>query len=209
MLAWARQLPAALANQHGRREWPQSEVRRHSRLLEDQKVVLVGYGCIGARLSELLRPLSSNIVGVRQRVRGDEAVDTIAFDSPQFATELGSADHVVNLLPGTAATAGFFDRARLRLIRRGARFYNVGRGTTVDQVALAQLLKTGHLAAALLDVTDPEPLPPGDALWQAPNCVITSHSAGGHHDEGDRLVQHFVDNFERYVRAEPVIDRAF
>jgi phosphoglycerate dehydrogenase-like enzyme len=209
MLAWARQLPAAFWTQREERGWPQEELRAKSFLLEEQEIILFGFGSIGARLVELLSPFTRRIVGVRRRVRGDETIPTVSFDDSELPRRLGQADHVVNLLPGAAATARYFDDARFASFKRGAVFYNVGRGTTVDQPALIRHLTSGQLRAALLDVTEPEPLPPEHPLWQTPNCFITPHSAGGHHDEGERLVQHFMTNFARFTRSEPVLDRAF
>ena len=209
MLAWNRGLPLALDTQRSTRAWPQLEIRRQSFLLEQQRVVLVGYGSIGARLAELLQPFTPHVTGVRRSPSGSERIAISTFDDPQLDAVLGLADHVVNLLPGSSSTERYFDATRFSAIRRGAIFYNVGRGSTVDQQALAACLRSGHLQAALLDVTDPEPLPTEHELWQIPNCIITPHSAGGHHDEGDRLVDHFIANFERFERSEPLIDRAF
>lgn len=209
MLSWARRLPWALRTQWGERAWPQGELRASSVLLENQRVVLFGHGSIGARLCELLRPFTPHIWGVRRQVRGDEAIPTLRFDDPELPALLAQVDHAVNLLPATEGTRRFFDAQRLKQLRRGAVFYNVGRGSTVDQEALAALLGEGHLQAALLDVTDPEPLPPDHPLWAVPNCFVTPHSAGGHHDEGDRLVAHFIENLRRFERGEPVRDRAF
>ena len=56
-------------------------------------------------------------------------------------------------------------------------------------------------------MTDPEPLPPDHLLWRAPNCFITPHTAGGHHDEFERLVEHFVHNFRRFEQNAAVRDR--
>jgi phosphoglycerate dehydrogenase-like enzyme len=209
MLAWARQLPAAFSNQQGAKAWPQGPIRQRSRLLENQRVVVYGYGSIGERLAQLLAPFTPHVSGVRRKPRGDESIETFGFDDARADERLASADHVVNVLPAAEGTARYFDRARLGRIKRGAAFYNVGRGNTVDQKALVELLARGDIAAALLDVTDPEPLPPNDPLWSAPNCFITPHSAGGHHDEGDRLVAHFITNFERYTSEQPLLDRIY
>ena len=209
MMCWARRLPWALRTQWGDRGWPQGELRQHSVLLENQRVILFGLGSIGARLSELLRPFTPHLTGVRRDRRGDEPIRTLRFDDPELPAALAEADHVVNLLPSTDATKLYFDAARLAGVKQGAVFYNVGRGSTVDQRALAALLVEGRLQAALLDVTDPEPLPPEHPLWNAPNCFVTPHSAGGHHNEGDRLVDHFIANLQRFERSEPVLDRAF
>jgi phosphoglycerate dehydrogenase-like enzyme len=209
MLAAARQLPAALSEQHGARGWPQGPLRERSRRLTGQRVIFFGFGSIGARLAELLAAFTRDVVGVRRKPRGDEPIETFDFDDRRLGERLAAADHVVNLLPGTPDTARYFDAELFARFKPGAIFYNVGRGTTVDQSALLAALESGRLGGALLDVTDPEPLPADHPLWRAPNCVITPHTAGGHHDEGDRLVEHFVTNFARFERGEAVRDRAF
>jgi phosphoglycerate dehydrogenase-like enzyme len=75
------------------------------------------------------------------------------------------ADHIVNILPDNEATRGWVNARRLACCRPGARFYNIGRGTTVDEKALLEALRSGRLGAAYLDVTEVEPLPPSDPLW--------------------------------------------
>jgi phosphoglycerate dehydrogenase-like enzyme len=209
MLAAARQLPGAFAEQQGARGWPQGPLRARSRLLGGQRVIFFGFGSIGARLAELLAPFTRELAGVRRNPHRDDPIETFDFDDRRLDERLGAADHVVNLLPGTPDTARYFDAALFARFKPGAVFYNVGRGTSVDQAALLAALESRHVGGALLDVTDPEPLPADHPLWRAPNCVITPHTAGGHHDEGDRLVEHFVTNFGRFERGEPVRDRAF
>jgi len=209
MLAWARQLPAAFAEQRGERGWPQNAIRGRSVLLTGQRVIFFGFGSIGARLAQLLAPFTPHLTGVRRSVSGGEAIESITFDDARLEQRLAGADHVVNLLPGIPETTGYFDATLFAGMKRGAIFYNVGRGTTVDQDALLAALRSGQLGAALLDVTDPEPLPREHALWHAPNCIVTPHTAGGHHDEGDRLVDHFISNFRVYSRGGGLADVAF
>lgn len=205
MLAHARQLPASLDAQRTDRAWPYLARRAASRLLLGQSVVLLGFGAIGRRLAELLAPFGVTITAVRRRPAGDENVSVVTED--KLAEALASADHVVNILPENPATIRFVNAGRLAAFKNGAVFYNVGRGTTVDQDALLAALQSGQLGAAYLDVTDPEPLPPTHPLWSAPNCVITPHSAGGHDTEQQRLVQHFLDNLRRFERGEALADR--
>jgi phosphoglycerate dehydrogenase-like enzyme len=92
-------------------------------------------------------------------------------------------------------------------MKPGARFYNVGRGTTVDQDALIAALQSGHLNAAYLDVMEPEPLPPAHPLWSAPNCFITCHLGGGTGDQDVKLVRQFLENLRRFEKREGLIDR--
>lgn len=205
MLAHARQLPASLDAQRTDRAWPYLARRAASRLLLGQRVVLLGFGAIGRRLAQLLAPFGMKITAVRRRPAGDENVAVVTED--KLAEALASADHVVNILPENPATIRFVNAARIADFKPTAVFYNVGRGTTVDQDALLAALQSGRLGAAYLDVTDPEPLPATHPLWSTPNCYITPHSAGGHDTEQQRLVQHFLDNLRRFERGEALADQ--
>jgi phosphoglycerate dehydrogenase-like enzyme len=206
LLAHARRLPEAFANQHGPRAWPQHALRARARLLEGQSIVIVGMGTIGRRLAALLAPLGPVVTGVRRRLAGDEPVPTFAWGTPEAERAIGGADYVVDLLPGGAGTTRAFDAARLASLEPGAVFINIGRGSTVDQDALAAALVAGRLAAAYLDVAEPEPLPPDHPLWTTPNCYNTPHAAGGDADEGDRLVRHFLENLARFTSGRPLLD---
>lgn len=204
MLAGARQIPRSVRQQAGARAWTTADTRAASYLLKDQTVVLVGFGAIARRLSELLAPFGLEVIGARRAPRGDEPVAMVPIDEVEAV--LARADHVVDILPASAETTRFFSRDRLRAIRRGAVFYNIGRGITVDQEALAEALGDGHLRAAYLDVTDPEPLPADHPLWSMDNCTITPHSAGGHENEDQRLVRHFLANLRRFEAGERLAD---
>ena len=205
MLAQARQLPAALASQcaGGSARW--NQLRYSCTPLAGQKIILLGYGAIAVRLVQLLRPFGMVIVAFRRRARGDEGIPVVT--AGQLPQALAEADHVIDILPDNAESRHFFAAERFAAMKPGAIFYNIGRGTTVDQDALVAALKTNHLAAAWLDVTDPEPLPPEHPLLGAPNCHITPHIAGGHRNEAESLVRHFLDNFQRFLAGVPLQDR--
>ncbi len=205
LLAEARQLPKARADQLGPRAWPKGVLRSTSRLLGGQKVLLVGFGAIARRLSELCAPFAFDLTAVRRHPRGDEGLPVRP--TSELEQLLPDADHVIDLLPGNDGTRRLFDRRKFAAMKPGAVFYNIGRGTTVDQDALEEALRGGRLRAAYLDVTDPEPLPSEHPLWQAPNCVITPHTAGGHDNEWTRLVQHFLANLRRHEAGQPLLDR--
>jgi phosphoglycerate dehydrogenase-like enzyme len=205
ILAQCRQLGPSFENQRTAKGWPANAIRRNSRLLTGQKVLILSMGAIARRLIDLLAPFGCDIIAVRRRPAGDEPVKTVA--DTELDEHLPYADHVVNILPGGQATRLFVSAERLARMKPGAAFYNIGRGTTVDQTALLQALQSKRLAAAWLDVTDPEPLPPEHPLWTAPNCYITPHTAGGHHDEFERLVKHFLANLDRFTRGERLRDR--
>lgn len=205
MVAQARKLPLALKTRaaSGTKAW--KEIRGSSGTLRGETVLILGYGAIGKRLAELLRPFDMKLMAYRRKPRGDESVPMITQD--RLADALAAADHVVNILPDSASTRHFFDDARFAMIKPGAVFYNIGRGTTVNQDALLEMLRSGRIGAAWLDVTEPEPLPDEHPLRKEPSCFITPHVAGGHTGETKTLVSHFLTNFGRFVRGEPLLDR--
>ena len=208
MLALARNLPSQLRNQDGPREWRYLEDRFTASVLTGQTAVFLGFGAIGRRLARLLEPWGLKMVAFRRRPEGDSAVEVIT-EERSLDVALAEADHVINLLPDSPATRGFVDAARIARFKRGARFYNIGRGTTVDQPGLIEALESGQLGGAYLDVMDPEPLPPGHPLWRAPRCFITCHVGGGTTDQDDRLVRHFLSNLDRWESGQSLEDRIF
>jgi phosphoglycerate dehydrogenase-like enzyme len=205
MMALARQLPQSLDTQRAERNWPAAERRINSHLLTGQTAVMLGFGAIARRLAELLAPFQMNLAAIRRSKHGDEPI-RIVLESDLHEV-LGTADHVINLLPDNPATRGFFGAERLAQMKPSAIFYNIGRGSSVDQAALGRAVESGQIAAAYLDVTDLEPLPADHPLWTTRNCFITPHTAGGLANEFDRLVQHFLNNLKRFERGEELADR--
>ena len=205
ILSLARRLPTAFENQFGNRAWPAAPIRAESHLLTGQTILLLGYGAIARRLAELLQPFRMSVIAIRRNVKGDETV--AAYPESRVDELLAQADHVMNILPGGGATQTFMTAPRFALMKPTAIFYNIGRGGTIDQDALLAALNNRRIAAAYLDVTSPEPLPPDHPLWTIPNCFITPHTAGGHHDEHLRLVQHFLDNLHRFATGGTLVDR--
>ncbi|RFC45966.1 MAG: Phosphoglycerate dehydrogenase [Verrucomicrobia bacterium] len=207
MLAFARQILPSYRDQITDHSWHYDERRYHSRLLTGQTVLLLGFGAIGRRLAELLAPFGVRLLAYRRRALAAAGVEIVGAEA--LAGALKTADHVVNILPANAATRDFMNQERFAQIKPSAQFYNIGRGTTVDQNALVDALRAGRLAAAYLDVTEPEPLPPEHELWTTPNCFITPHTAGGRHDQDEALVRHFLANLVLFERGEALIDRVF
>jgi phosphoglycerate dehydrogenase-like enzyme len=205
MRAFARQLPYAHQTQMTERDWPAAKRREESFLLNGQTVLLCGYGEIAKRLVELLAPFRMKLIGARRNPTGKESIPIIPIQ--QIDTYLPLADHVINLLPANDSTVGFFDALRLGRLRSDAYFYNIGRGATVDQSALSGHLHAGRIAGAYLDVMTPEPLPPNDLLWNAPNCFLTPHTAGGFRGEMIRLVEHFLENLSRFTAEQNLVNQ--
>ncbi|HLO97487.1 MAG TPA: D-2-hydroxyacid dehydrogenase [Fimbriimonas sp.] len=206
MLMHARQMLTTHVS-HQQSTWNYDGLRAKERILQNDNILIVGFGAIAKRLVELLAPFNVNIVGIRRKPLGDEGVP--CFPIEEIDHHLAWADHIVNILPLNDSTQGFFNEAVLGRAKPGAVFYNIGRGDTVVQADLIAALSSNHLAAAYLDVTTPEPLPSSDPLWKAPNCFITPHVAGGMQEESSVLLTHFVENLKRFEQGQPLVDRVY
>lgn len=205
ILSFARALPSAHDEQRENQSWQMHDLPPKPYLLNGQTALILGFGAIGRRLAELLRPLQMNLIGYKRTVHGDEPIRVI--EQSEVDKFLPKADHIINILPANAGTQNFLNAKRLANLKPGAFIYNIGRGTTIDQNALIRELKTGKIAGAYLDVTDPEPLPPEHPLWRVPNCFITPHIAGRYVNEKAAQVQHFIDNLRHFERGEKLINQ--
>ena len=176
--------------------------RFHGSELLDSTLLIVGMGGIGRSVAALLRPLGVRTVGTK---RDTETVSAEALGVDVLVpwrdldAVLPEADHVVLACPLTPETQGLIDRARLARFKEGASLVNVGRGALVDHAALLDALDRGALAAAVLDVTDPEPLSADHPLWDHERVIVFPHSASTSVHENKRLVDLFLDNLDRYV----------
>ncbi|MFC4588327.1 2-hydroxyacid dehydrogenase [Sphaerisporangium corydalis] len=192
MIAVLREFPAFLAAQE-RGEWSY----RHTGVLADATVLIVGYGSIGQALERRLDGFEVNVVRVagtaREGVHGQDELPAL----------LPEADVVVLLVPSTSATAGLVDAGFLAGMKDGAVLVNAARGPVVDTAALVAELRRGRLRAAL-DVTDPEPLPADHPLWTAPGVLITPHVAGSTPASTRRATKLVRSQMLRYLSGEPL-----
>ncbi|MER7057466.1 2-hydroxyacid dehydrogenase [Streptomyces sp. NPDC000351] len=170
--------------------------------LADRKVLVVGYGSIGAAIEDRLVPFE-----VAPVVRVARSARTTARGPVHPLTELPAllpqADVVIISTPLTDATRGLVDADFLTRMKDGALLVNVARGPVVDTKALLAELESGRLTAAL-DVTDPEPLPPGHPLWQAPGILVSPHAGGPTSAFLPRAKRLLVDQLSRFVNREPL-----
>jgi phosphoglycerate dehydrogenase-like enzyme len=164
------------------------------------KVVLVaGMGSIGGELERLLQPFDVEVIGVARRARDGVHAEA---DLPEL---LPRADAVVLLVPLTDATAGMVDAAFLARMRDGALLVNAGRGALVDTPALMAELERGRLRA-VLDVTDPQPLPPEHPLWMLDGVYISPQIGGDSPPAWRRAWRHAGEQLARAARGEPLIN---
>lgn len=164
-------------------------------------VLLVGYGSIARAVEARLAPFEpKSVLRVARRAR--EGVSSIGA-LPELLPE---ADVVVLLLPLTAETRGLIDGGTLSLMKPGALLVNAARGGLVDSGALLDALEAGRIRA-VLDVTDPEPLPPGHPLWRAPELLVTPHIAGITRDIEERTALLVRDQIARFARGEELANQ--
>ncbi|GAA3989495.1 2-hydroxyacid dehydrogenase [Streptomyces marokkonensis] len=170
--------------------------------LADRKVLVVGYGSIGAAIEDRLVPFE-----VAPVMRVARSARTTARGPVHPLTELPAllpeADVVIISTPLTEATRGLVDADFLARMKDGALLVNIARGPVVDTKALLAELESGRLTAAL-DVTDPEPLPPGHPLWQAPGVLVSPHVGGPTSAFLPRAKRLLVDQLSRFVNQEPL-----
>lgn len=145
---------------------------RHS--LADRRVMVLGYGSIGAALARRLDAFEVDVVAVAAHARHQ---DRQVHGIEELLALLPTVDAVVLMVPLSPSTRRLVDATFLAALRDGALLVNMARGGVVDTDALLAELTSGRLRAAL-DVTDPEPLPAGHPLWSAPNLLITPHLGG-------------------------------
>ncbi len=196
VLHFARNMPAYGAQQ-ARGLWRE----RFEAHFEPRRVGILGCGGIGRRAGEALAGLGFRVAGWTRTPRalgplesrhGPEGLDAL----------LAESEFLVLLLPLTPETQGLLDAGRLARLPEGAFLINAARGALVSQPALLAALDGGRLGGAFLDVTDPEPLPPGDPLWRHPKVRLTPHVAGVTNPiTGAALV---AENIRRALAGEPL-----
>lgn len=197
MLAVLRDIPYFAAKQR-EREW----AYRHTDVLADSTVLIIGYGSIGEALERRLAGFEVDVIRVARTARQDPDGRKV-HGQDELPELLPLADVVVLLVPATRDTAGLVDAGFLARMRDGAVLVNAARGSVVDTDALVAELTAGRLRAAL-DVTAPEPLPPDHPLWTAPGILITPHVAGSTPASQRRALKLIRSQMLRYLSGEPL-----
>ncbi|QIX26678.1 2-hydroxyacid dehydrogenase [Nocardioides sp. JQ2195] len=165
--------------------------------LADKTVMIVGHGSIGKSIEERLSGFECDVVRVARTAR--QGVHPLS----EIDDLLPGADVVILIVPLTDETRGLVDEGFLERMRDGALLVNLARGPVVDTDALLSALHTGRLSAAL-DVTDPEPLPEGHPLWEAPNLLVVPHVGGASSAMWPRAHRVIREQLERFASGEPL-----
>jgi glyoxylate/hydroxypyruvate reductase A len=171
------------------------------------RMTLIGLGKVGSKVAELSAALGIEVTGHR-RTSGGEVPPGVrkVVDSAGLDAALPETDLLVIAAPETPESANLVDRRRLSLLPPHAVIVNIGRGSLVDEPAMIEMLQSGRLRGAALDVFETEPLPTDSPLWGMHNVIVSPHSASTVVQENDHLVDLFIENLHRYLDGRPLIN---
>ena len=202
ILMLANRVPAMVTHQRAGR-WQ----KLWGAVLTQRSVTIVGLGTLGGAIARQAAHFGMTVTGVRANPAPHPDCARV-IDTNQLDAALPGTEFLVLACPLTLATRGLFDRRRLGLLPAGAGIVNMGRGELADQDALCDLLDTGHLSGAVLDVFTPEPIPDGHRLWTTPNLVISPHtSADDPATYNPYSLDIFLDNLRAYRDGEDLPNR--
>lgn len=187
-------------------EWRRvTPLARRMEVIQGKTMLVVGLGGIGSEVAKRAHAMGMKVVATRNSSRtGPDFVSYVGLPD-ELLKLAGAADFVVNTAPLTPQTTAIFDAAFFAKMKPTAYFINVARGGSLVTDALVAALKNRQIAGAGLDVTDPEPLPSGHPLWQAPNVIITPHVANDSDLGFDAQLAVTKENLRRYIAGDKML----
>ncbi|WP_240372047.1 D-2-hydroxyacid dehydrogenase [Brevibacterium zhoupengii] len=202
MLLWSKGLlRSALDTRERQTEY------REPKANSELNALIIGTGNIGSECARVLRQAGvGRIVGIRRTPVPLPDFDAV-LSGGALSDQIGQHDVIVSCLPASKATDGLIGSDVLRRLREESVFINVGRGSTVDHLALAEEMNARAKAVTVLDVTDPEPLPSDHPLWRCSNVVISPHMSGDTIGRHDAFATLFLENLRRYCAGEDLLNR--
>lgn len=197
LMAGAKGLPTLLDHK-ARHFWSPS--RWVMRQVGDMRILVVGLGNIGAACAQRAHDFGATVVAVNRRVRENDAVEHV-YQTDEIVQAAQGCDAIINALPGAVGTEKLISRAVLEALNPGAIVVSVGRGTCIDEQAMIDLLASGHLGFACLDVTAVEPLPEDSPLWDMDNVIIAPHTAANSDLEDSRIADQFIGQMQVFLQG--------
>ncbi|UFU00158.1 D-2-hydroxyacid dehydrogenase [Radiobacillus kanasensis] len=197
LLQVSRQAKTLLENQNNHvwdRRVPMTEI-------SGSTMTIVGSGAIGQELARLAKAFRMKTIGVSRSGQAKEYFDVV-YPSSQIEKALPEADFVVSILPSTEETHSFYKKEHFQVMKDSAVFLNMGRGDVVKSEVLLEALNNEEMAHAILDVTDPEPLPKEHSLWDHKNVTITPHLSGQSVHYLPRAIDIFKTNLDVYLHGK-------
>lgn len=203
LLSLTRDLRFHAGNQAQKR-WGRGGSELTPMALDGKTMLVVGIGGIGSEIAKRGKAFGMKVWATRRsEAPRPDFVDRVEL-SPKLLSMLPQSDVVVIAAPLTEETQGMFNKAAFAAMKKGSFIVNIGRGPIIVQDELIAALKSGHLAGAALDVTDPEPLPAGSDLWGMKNVIITPHVAANAEVTNERRWTLLRENLRRFAAGEPL-----
>lgn len=173
----------------------------HPVRLEGSCALVLGTGALATVVVPKLNALGVRVLGVNTTGRPAAGCDAV-YTLNTVRSHLKDVDWLIALLPGTPHTAKIVNASFLAALKPGAGVINVGRGAVIDQEALIAAIDGGHVRGAVLDVTDPEPLPAGSPLFTHPKIMVTSHQSWLPPGGLENGFENFVHNLHIYLAGD-------
>ncbi|OCT12563.1 hypothetical protein A8709_32625 [Paenibacillus pectinilyticus] len=202
MMGLTRRIPQHVRDM-GERLWQRAETYDE---VYGTTALIVGIGDIGTEIARRCLGLGMNVIGVRRNTEEQHSFIKEVYGVHDLKKVIGLADHIVLILPGGNGTDQLFDADIFAAMKPGAYFYNLARGSIVDESALYNALATNHLSGAGLDVFAVEPLPAESPLWSLHNVIIMPHSGGRSVREFDRMCDLFIANAYNFRDDKPYVN---
>ncbi len=177
--------------------------------LKDRTLGVVGVGRVGREVARVAREMGMNVLGIKRDVKGLDPTSLHLDELHRLDTlesVLKRSEYLVLSTPHTPETEQLIGAGELALLPKGAVLINIGRGALVDEPALVEALRSGHLGGACLDVFEEEPLPASSPLWEMPNVLVSPHSGSTSDRENRRWTDLFCENLKRFLRGDSLLN---
>jgi phosphoglycerate dehydrogenase-like enzyme len=175
----------------------------YGRTIAGSTIGIVGVGAIGSALARLLKALGATVLGLKRTPVPGLPIDQL-YGPDGLDAMLARSDAVVLAAPAADSTRHLIGAKALAAMRPGTVLVNIARGSLIDEAALVESLRSGHLGAAVLDVFEAEPLSSSSPLWELPNCYISAHCSVSLDRYVDDVMAIFEENLRRYLKGEPL-----
>lgn len=184
LIMLARNFHVMFRNQ-SKKDWNR---KVHQGEINNATLGIIGLGSIGSEIAKKASALGMHVIGAKGKITSVPFVEKV-YSEEEMGEVFKQSDYIINLLPGTKDTENIIDKKYFDMMKEGACFINMGRGSTVNDEDFIEALKSGKIRAAASDVFHQEPLPESSPLWDMENLIITPHICGESDKYFDRALE--------------------
>ena len=188
-------------------EWRRMKIFQAIRSLEGARVCIIGLGAVGREVARKLRAFDAEVIAVSRG--GEDPNVSKVYSREEICVALAQSDALVICTNSDASTHHLIRARELAAMKPGGFVVNMARGEIIEEPALVEALRSGHVAGAGLDVTEGEPPAKDNPLWDLPSVILSPHVSGGGAGKGayQRQADLFRENLRRYTAAEPLLNQ--